>query len=249
MERSAVDHLILILLGNALISGQNDLYVAVLRDQGLGKRVHDVAESACLYKRIALGSDKGDASSGLGHVGFRGRFLNCRCLFAGFHDCRSFLCSRSLLCLDFLDRWSLLCLDFLDRRSCLCLHFFDNRSCLCLDFLDNSCLHFFSCGRLRLLGRCLSGPGSLFRRSLLGIRFFSSLLRSGLLSRRLLGCCFLHFLRSLILLFSCSLLCCGLFSRRLFGCLGSFSLLGDRRFLDLFHCLILRHFHLLKISV
>ena len=50
---------LLIFRGNAGIQGKDDAYLAVSRHQRPGQRVHHVPQTACLYKRIAFGSDKG----------------------------------------------------------------------------------------------------------------------------------------------------------------------------------------------
>ena len=88
----------------ANFAGKNDFDVAVLFDQSLGKRIHDIAESAGLYERIALGADERDASSGLGQFGLCRSFFSCRSFFLNFF-CGSFFCFiiAKCSCLDLLD--------------------------------------------------------------------------------------------------------------------------------------------------
>ena len=65
-EVSAVDHLLLVLLGNAFIAGQDHLDVAVELRQGPRQGVHHVPQAAGLHKGIALRADKGHASARCG---------------------------------------------------------------------------------------------------------------------------------------------------------------------------------------
>ena len=53
-KSAPVHHLLLILPGNTLVPGENDLHVAVLFHQGLGKGVHNVAQAAGFDEGIAL---------------------------------------------------------------------------------------------------------------------------------------------------------------------------------------------------
>ena len=87
VEFAPVDHLVLILLRDAGVAGQDDPHVAVLVHQLAGQRVHHIAQAAGLDEGMALGADEGHASAGgvvLGLSGCglrhgRGRLLGHRC--------------------------------------------------------------------------------------------------------------------------------------------------------------------------
>ena len=53
-EITTIDHLFLILPGNAFVTRQNHLDVTVLLDQCFGKRIHDIAQTAGFNKRITF---------------------------------------------------------------------------------------------------------------------------------------------------------------------------------------------------
>ena len=86
LELAAVDHLLLVLLGDAGIAGQDDLHVAVLLGEGLGQGVHHVAQTAGLDEGIALGADEGDAAARLGQLRLLDGFLNLGILTHGLYN-------------------------------------------------------------------------------------------------------------------------------------------------------------------
>ena len=99
-ECSTVDHLLLVLLGDALVARQNYLYIAVLLTECFGKREHNIAKSARFHKGIALRADKGNTAPrrklfffGLGHrYGF---FHHHGCGF--LCNLNRFFCLRGML--------------------------------------------------------------------------------------------------------------------------------------------------------
>ena len=58
VELAAVDHLVLVLLRDAGIAGQDDAHVAVQAGKLTGQGVHDVAQAAGLDEGVALGADE-----------------------------------------------------------------------------------------------------------------------------------------------------------------------------------------------
>ena len=91
-EGTTINHLFLVLPGNAFITRQNYFDVTVLFRQSSRKCIHNIAEAACFHKRIAFGADKRDASARL-----RKLFLRSTDHFDGLRFCFSF-CSRFSRC-------------------------------------------------------------------------------------------------------------------------------------------------------
>ena len=58
VELAAVDHLVLVLLRDACVAGENDADVAVEPCELAGQGVHDVAQAAGLDEGVALGADE-----------------------------------------------------------------------------------------------------------------------------------------------------------------------------------------------
>ena len=177
IKSAYVDHLVLIFLRNAFIPGQNDLDIAVLPDQRLGKRIHDISQTACLDKRIALRADESDAPPGLGKFGSRSFFDHFdggldgsfgRCFCGSLNRRLSGSCSNSF-CRNCCFHGSLN--GRLSGSFDSCLHgsccfrvfcFFPARCGLLSRSLSRSLLSrgLLVCG---LSGSCLSCPGRLLR--------------------------------------------------------------------------------------
>ena len=85
-ELAPVDHLLLVLLRDAGVAGQDDLDVTVLLGEGLGQGVHHVAQTAGLDKGIAFRADKSHAAARLRQV--HNRFVHFRFLRSFFFDLR-----------------------------------------------------------------------------------------------------------------------------------------------------------------
>ena len=69
VKLAPVDHLVLVLLGDAGVAGQDHPHVAVELGQRPGQGVHHIAQTARLDKRMALGTDKRNAPAGqIGHL-------------------------------------------------------------------------------------------------------------------------------------------------------------------------------------
>ena len=164
IERSTVNHFLLIFPRNAFITGKDDLNVTVLFYQCLRQCVHNIAQTTGLNKGIALGTDEYDTLSG-SIAYFCLRFF-CYRLFLCFFYYRFrrrlffyFLCCFcNRLCLCFLCRFCYrFCLYFLYCCFCsrLCLYFFYCCFCsrLCLCFLCCFCLRFSASSGFRLLFR------------------------------------------------------------------------------------------------
>ena len=63
LERSSVNHLLLIFPRNTFVAWKNNFYVTILFYQSFRKRIHNIAQTTGLHKRITLRSDKGDTFS------------------------------------------------------------------------------------------------------------------------------------------------------------------------------------------
>ena len=154
VELAAIYHLVLILLRNAGVPGQDDTHIAVLLDQLPGQCVHHIAQTTGLDKGMAFRTNKGNASAGCIILRFHGCGLLRLCRLLRDRG-RNFFCG---FCLNGRGRNLCgLCLNGGGGNLCrlLCCR---SRSCNGLGFLHRGCRNF--CHRLALRCRrrsCLLG--------------------------------------------------------------------------------------------